>query len=204
MCGSRVCDSHKQNEDIMATRPINTATTASGTKPPSSRSTKPLNDPLMDQPSNEASDQPAIPQDDQQYLEDAPEYDPDGNPVSAVEEPPVEEEGVDSSEPPEYQPIEPNNMNVYHVGQDCSIKNQFYPKGSRVALTPEELATVQDVDLQFYHPVEAQSADSRPTDVQAGVQSNTQIRPDQPREERPLTDRAPGEPMPHQRNTPAP
>jgi hypothetical protein len=57
----------------------------------------------------------------------------------------------DESEPePELTTTEATDEGVYKLGQACVIRGQSYPEGATVALSPEELESVQAVGVKIY------------------------------------------------------
>lgn len=72
---------------------------------------------------------------------------------------PAEEDMVstapEDTEPPqpELTTTEPADGDTYKVGQDCTVKGQFYASGAVIVLTPEELESVQAVGIKI-HPAE--------------------------------------------------
>jgi len=75
------------------------------------------------------------------YVEDEPEDEMAGGADTTEAEP----------EQPEVTTTEATEEGVYKTGQACIIKGQQYPEGAEVALTPEELESVQTVGVKI-HP----------------------------------------------------
>ena len=78
---------------------------------------------------------------DESYVEDEPEDEMAGGADTTEAEP----------EQPEVTTTEATEEGVYKTGQACIIKGQQYPEGAEVALTPEELESVQTVGVKI-HP----------------------------------------------------
>lgn len=78
------------------------------------------------------------------------------NNESYIEDEPQDETEADSAldadvgTQPEVTSTEATEEGVYKTGQACTIKGVAYEEGAEVALTPEELATVQEVGVKIY------------------------------------------------------
>jgi hypothetical protein len=76
----------------------------------------------------------------------------DDEPVPADEE--QDEASVAGEEEeapqPEVTSTEATEEGVYKTGQACTIRGQHYDEGAEVALTPEELESVQAVGVKIY------------------------------------------------------
>jgi hypothetical protein len=80
---------------------------------------------------------------DESYVEDEPQEEMDAGSAIDPKEP----------EQPELTTTEATEEGVYKTGQACVIKGQSYPEGAEVALTPEELESVQAVGVKI-HPAD--------------------------------------------------